>query len=283
MNFVRGINWTWAQFIERVMKLQRDGKVKWGFVGGMKYPHTWFTWLWSAWSNNADIYLPKWERDNKVLADNGWKSGLRDREWRETAEFWWDNIYTRKICPPGLPGYTRTDADAIFMAGEAAAVAQDTTLFGDYTDRSKSKIFDRVGFAGFPIGPSADKRFAWQAPWGFAIPKNADPRKKEVAKEALLWLLTDEESQARIWSETGGLPANTDVVRALEQSDPIFRRVKAATIGAPRRVLPAYYFPQWPEAHSVLSDGLGRLITSRREDIPRILAETADRLERVPR
>jgi ABC-type glycerol-3-phosphate transport system substrate-binding protein len=267
------VDWTWADMVERLRKLQRDGKVRWGFVGGMKYPHTWFTWLWSSWANNADIYLPKFERDNKVLAANGWKSGLREREWRETAEFWWDAVYTHKISPEGMPGYTRTDADAIFMAGEAAMTNQDTTLLGDYTDRNKSKIYDRVGFAGFPVGPSGDKRIGTQAPWGWAIPKNADPKKKEVAKEALLWLFTDEESQTLIWTKTGGFPANNDVVRRLEGSDPLFRKVKSVTIGAPKLVLPAYYFAKWPEAHSTLSDGLGRVMTGRREDIPRILAE----------
>ena len=38
---------TWADLVRVSQKLQKEGKVKWGFVGGLKYPHTWFTLLWS--------------------------------------------------------------------------------------------------------------------------------------------------------------------------------------------------------------------------------------------
>src|SRR2546422_5359282 len=52
----------------------KDGKVKWGFVGGMKYPHGWFTFFWSIWANGGDLMLPVHERRNAELAKNGWKS-----------------------------------------------------------------------------------------------------------------------------------------------------------------------------------------------------------------
>lgn len=276
------IEWTWSDMVERLGRLQQDGKVKWGFVGGMNYPHTYFTWLWSIWANNTDIYLPAYERNNDILSENGWKSGLREENWVEVANFWWDNIFTHKLSPPGMPGYSRTDADAIFMAGNAAMINNDTTLYGEYTDPEKSKVADRVGFAGFPMGPSADKRIGHQASWGFAIPKNVDAERKEVAKEALEWLFTDEESQRLIWTETGGLPTNRDVVQELQGSDELFAEVTNVTIDAPRLVLPSYYFAQWPQAHSTLSDGLNGLVTGDREDIPSKLQELAQVLEEIP-
>ena len=278
------LEWDWNEFVERAKAAQQTGQVKWGFVGGMKYPHTWFTWLWAVWSNNCDIYLPKYERDNKVLEQNGWKSGLREHCWIETAQFWWDNINTHKISPPGMPGYTRTDADAIFMAGDAAIINQDSPLYGDYTNPQKSKIHDKVGFAGFPVGPSGDQRTGHRAPWGFAIPKNAEPEKKAVAKELLEWLLVDEETQTQLWKKTGGVPPNLDVQKKLADTDETFNRLVQVTgIGAPKVVLPAYYFPQWPQAHSTLSDALGKVITSRPEDWPRIFEETAAQLEKIPK
>lgn len=276
------LEWSWKDMVARLTKLQADGKVKWGFVGGMKYPHTWFTWLWTAWSNNADLYLPKFERDNNVLKQNGWKSGLTEQSWVETAEFWWDAVQTNKISPPGLPGYTRTDADAIFMAGDAAATNNDSPLWGDYNNPQKSKIADKVGFAGFAVGPSGDKRPAYRAPWGFAIPKNIPPEKKAAAKEALTFLLTDEESQTQLWKKTGGVPPNLDVQKKLRETDQLFNKLVKVTIDAPKIVLPAYYFPQWPQAHSTLSDALGKYMAGDKGDAAKIFEETAIALQKIP-
>jgi len=276
------VDWHWTDVVDRLSKLQKAGKVKWGFVGGMKYPHDYFTWLWSLWANNTDLYAPAYERDNAVLQKTGWKSLARTKNWVEVANFWWDAVHTNNICPPGLPGYSRTDADAIFMAGGAAMVNQDTTLFGTYRDPQKSKIHDRIGFAGFPMGPSATKRDGHQAPWGFAIPRKADPEKKAVAKEVLRFLLTDEESQALIWTKTGGFPSNNDVVKKLAASDPLFNHVADVTIRAPLLVLPAYYFPQWPKANATLSDMLGKGIIGAKSDFPKVLDELAAEFEKIP-
>src|SRR5260221_4966938 len=65
---------SWDDVVRISKKLQADGKVKFGYVGGMSMNNTWFTWFWSMWTNNCDVLLPVYERDNKVLAKNGWKS-----------------------------------------------------------------------------------------------------------------------------------------------------------------------------------------------------------------
>ncbi len=84
-------------------KLQAEGKVKFGYVGGMAMNHTWFTWFWSMWSNNCDVLLPVFERANAKLAANNWKSALEEPCMRQAAEFWWDAINTHKISPRGMP------------------------------------------------------------------------------------------------------------------------------------------------------------------------------------
>jgi ABC-type glycerol-3-phosphate transport system substrate-binding protein len=276
------VEWSWKDMTERLTRLQADGKVKWGYVGGMKYPHTWFTWLWSVWGNNSDLYLPKYERDNTVLKQNGWKSGLTEKGWLETAEFWHDAIHTNKMSPPGLPGFTRTDADAMFMGGEAAMTNNDSPLWSDYNNPQKSKVAEKVGLAGFPVGPSGDQRTAHRAPLGFAIPKNIPPEKKGLAKEAVAWLLTDDETQTQLWKKTGGVPANLDVQKKLKASDELFNKLAAVTIEAPKLVLPAYYFPQWPQAHATLSDALSRYITGEKAAAGQIFEETARALQHLP-
>ena len=119
---------TWADLVRISQKLQKEGKVKWGFVGGLKYPHTWFTLLWSLWTNDCDLFSPYNERDNAVLAKNDWKSMLGEKCAREAIEFWWDNIKTHKIAPPGQPVVLQLDLhDRLGRAGAAG----DAELLGE--------------------------------------------------------------------------------------------------------------------------------------------------------
>ena len=66
----------WPSWSTMSQKLQAEGKIKFGYVGGMSMNNSWFTWFWSMWGNNCDVLMPVFERDNKVLAENGWKSCL---------------------------------------------------------------------------------------------------------------------------------------------------------------------------------------------------------------
>src|SRR5687768_13634527 len=61
---------TWDELVKTSKKLQAENKVKFGYVGGMSMNNSWFTWLWSMWTNNCDVLLPARERDNAKLAKN---------------------------------------------------------------------------------------------------------------------------------------------------------------------------------------------------------------------
>ena len=79
-------------------KLQAEGKVKFGYVGGMSMNNTWFSWFWSMWGNNCDVLLPPYERDNKKLARGRLEVGPGPSPcMQQTAEYWWDAINTHKI------------------------------------------------------------------------------------------------------------------------------------------------------------------------------------------
>jgi hypothetical protein len=108
---------TWDELVKIGRRLQDTGKVRWGFVGGMTMNHTWFTWLWTAWSNNCDVFLPPFERDPAKLAEAGWTPMMDRPCQQQVVEFWWDAINTHRISPRGMPAYSRNDANAIFLAG----------------------------------------------------------------------------------------------------------------------------------------------------------------------
>ncbi len=273
---------TWADLVRVSQKLQKEGKVKWGYVGGMKYPHTWFTLLWSLWTNDCDLFAPYNERDNEVLAKNGWKSMLGEKCAREALEFWWDNINVHKISPPALVSYTRTESDGIFMAGDAFMTMNDTPLYSKYNDPAASKVAGKVAMGRFPLGPSSTKKgLAWRAAWFWAIPKAIAPEQKKLAKALLNWMLDTEEVQRDIWKSAAGIPPITSAQAALAKEDPLFVQVKSILIDAPYHIVPAYYFKQWPEVHATFADIASKALIGRREDIPKVLADGAQKLTNV--
>ena len=67
---------TFDELVATSKRLQEEGKAKWGYVGGMKMNHTWFTFWWTMWNNHCDLFEPIYERDNEVLEENGWTPAI---------------------------------------------------------------------------------------------------------------------------------------------------------------------------------------------------------------
>ena len=266
---------TWDDIVKIGKKLQAEGKVKFGYVGGMSMNNTWFTWFWSMWTNNCDVLMPIYERDNKVLAQNGWKSALTEPCMRQSAEFWWDALNTHKISPRGMPAYDRNEANAVFMAGDAAFTVADSVYWATFNDPAKSKIAGKVNITYFPLGPNRKEHFAWNDIWGWAIPKTISPERKKVAKQMLSDMMLDEPGQLKLWKATGAPPPNKELWDKIAQSDAFMRQLKKVSLDVPGKVRGAYYFEKWPGVHKAFSDVVIKAVTGRREDIPKALAEGA--------
>lgn len=264
---------TWADLVKVGKRLQDGGKVKWGYVGGMAMNNTWFSYWWTMWGNECDILLPIYERDNTVLERNGWKPAINLPCQREVVEFWWDAINTHKISPKAMTTYTRVEANAVFMAGDAAFTLVDSTHFGEFNDPARSKIVGKVGMAPFPTGPRRSKPVAWNEIWGWAIPKGVPAERKAVAKKILGDMLTDEAGQIEMWKSTGGPPPNVKLWAKLAATDPVFAELKRAVFDHQGPMHSAYYFPKWPAVHKAYSDVVIKATTGRREDIQKVLDE----------
>jgi ABC-type glycerol-3-phosphate transport system substrate-binding protein len=262
---------TFEELVEVSKRLQEEGKVKWGYVGGMKMNHTWFSFWWSMWANGCDIFLPIYERDNAVLEENGWQPALTEPCQQEIVEFWWDALHDNKISPPGMISYGRDEANAIFMAGDAAFTVVDSTHFGDFNNPDKSRIAGNVGMAKFPIGPGRDEPIAWNEIWGWAIPRGVPDDRKALAKEMLGALLTDIDGQVKQWQDTGGPPPNMDAWEVIAAQDPVFGQLKAVVFEVDIPMHAAYYFPNWPAVHKAYSDTVIEAMTGDREDIAEVL------------
>ncbi len=269
---------TWDDLVKISRRLQDTGKVRWGFVGGMTMNHTWFTWLWTAWSNNCDVFLPPFERDRAKLAEAGWTPMMDMPCQQQVVEFWWDAINTHRISPRGMPAYSRNDANAVFLAGDAAFTVADTTMLGQFNDPRRSRVAGRVGMAGFPLGPSRKEPIAWNAIWGWAIPIAVAPDRKALAKAALGAMLLDIEGQVTLWNSTGGPPPNQRVWSLLAENDPVMRATRTYALDLDQVVAGAYYMPQWPAVHKAYSDGLIEAVIGPRDEIPGTLKAAADRV-----
>jgi ABC-type glycerol-3-phosphate transport system substrate-binding protein len=266
---------TWDDIVKIGKRLQAEGKVKFGYVGGMSMNNTWFTWLWSMWTNNCDVLTPIYERDNKVLAQNGWKSALTEPCMRQSAEFWWDALNTHKISPRGMPAYDRNEANAVFMAGDAAFTVADSVYWATFNDPAKSKVAGKVNITYFPLGPNRKEHFAWNDIWGWAIPKSISAERKKVAKQMLSDMMLDEQGQYNLWKATGAPPPNKELWDKIAQSDPFMRQLKKVSLDVPGKVRGAYYFEKWPAVHKAFSDAAIKAVTGKREDIAKALAEGA--------
>lgn len=272
---------TFAELVTVSQKLQKEGKVKWGYVGGMSMNNTWFAQWWTMWANQCDIFHPLFERDNAKLKAGGFKPAITEPCHREIVEFWWDAINTHKISPPGMTAYGRNEANALFMAGEAAFTLVDSTHWGEFQDPARSKIVGKVGMAPFPMGPRAKQHTAWHEIWGWGIPKGSPADKKKITKEMLGAMMLDDEGQVEMWKKTGGPPPSNTAWAKIAAQDPVFKQLKAAVFDQKPVTHSAYYFAQWPAVHKAYSDVVIKAISGKREDIQKTLEEGAPSLTRA--
>lgn len=271
---------TWKEVQEVGMKLQKEGKVKWGYVSGMKFPHDYKSFLAFMWTNLGDILYPPFERDNEVLAMFGWQPFVTDIRVIEMVEFWWDQIHVHKTCPKDNIGYSRTAAMAIFQAGDSAMYGADALKYGEVNDPAKSKIAGKVGIAPFPSGPRGNGGLSWDVCWAWGIPENSGPEKKKAAKE-LLGYLIGEDVQVDMWKKLGGIPISPVVRKNLGETDSLFNEFAQATFQAPVLVASAGYYPEWPRIHSIFADYCNKALMGKREDIPKVMEQCDAEMRRV--
>ena len=112
--------------------------------------------------------------------------------------------------PRGMPAYDRNEANAVFMAGDAAFTVATRCGGRTFNDPAKSKVAGKVGRTRFPLGPNRKEPFAWDDIWGWAIPKSISPERKKLAKQMLNAMMLDEEGQIKLWKATGAPPPNTE-------------------------------------------------------------------------
>jgi hypothetical protein len=224
--------------------------VKWGFVGGLKYPHTWFTSSGPAGPTTATFSRRTTSAINEVLAKNDWKSMLNEKCAREAIVFWWTTS-TRTRSRAGVvvhAGRSRTGSSC----RESFMTMNDTPLYGKYNDPPHPRS-PQVAMEGSRSVPARPGRGRWRAGWFWAIPKAIAPEQKKLAKEIWSGWGRARRSSGHLQGDRGHPPIQQGQ-EALAKEEPLFSRSRRRCFDAPYHVVPAYYFKQWPEVHATFSD-----------------------------
>ena len=273
---------TFDELVKVSQRLQKEGKAKWGYVGGMAMNNTWFSFWWTMWANNCDILKPLFERDNEKLKAAKFEPAITEPCHREIVEYWWDAINTHKISPPGMTAYGRNEANAIFMAGDAAFTLVDSTHFGEFSDPEALQD-RRQGRHGAVPGRPARARCRPPGTRSGAGPSRSAcrPSARSSSKEMLSAMMSDEAGQIEMWKKTGGPPPNVKLWPKLAAEDKDFAALKHAVFDQKPITHSAYYFAEWPAVHKAYSDMAIEALSGKREDIPKVLAAHADKIRRA--
>jgi ABC-type glycerol-3-phosphate transport system substrate-binding protein len=115
------------------------------------------------------------------------------------------------------------------------------------------------------------------------VPKNNPGDTKKAAKELVNWVVGNKEAQKEVWTKTGGIPTHLEVQKELMATDAEYKHIHGLTVGAPQMIHSAYYWPLWPEIHSLASKAFTQALTGPREKIPEVMQALArDFRERAP-
>ena len=174
-----------------------------------------------------------------------------------------------------MPAYDRNEANAVFMAGDAAFTVADSVYWATFNDPAKSKIAGKVGISYFPLGPRRKDHFSWNDIWGWAVPKSISAERKKLAKEMLNDMMLDEDGQLELWKRTGAPPPNTQLWDKIAKDDEFMRQLKRFNMDIKRKAHSAYYFEKWPAVHKAFNDAATKALTGDRKDIPKALEEGA--------
>ena len=269
---------TFAELVKVSQRLQKEGKVKWGYVGGMSMNNTWFSFWWTMWANQCDILKPLFERDNEKLKAAKFEPAITEPCHREIVEFWWDAINTHKISPPGMTAYGRNEANAIFMAGDAAFTLVEFHALRrvQRPQALQDRRQDRHGAVpGRARAPRCRPRGTRSGAGPFR--SACRPRRRSSSRRCSSAMMSDEAGQIEMWKKTGGPPPNIKLWPKIAAEDKDFAALKHAVFDQKPITHSAYYFAEWPAVHKAYSDVVITAMSGKREDIRKVLQETSRR------
>jgi multiple sugar transport system substrate-binding protein len=184
---------TYDELMTMAHALTDPGKQVYGFVGrGVKNANV------ALWDN----ILLGWDQET-VSADG--KTLLTDTPAAIEAATWYQKIM-KECGPPGNIGFNWNECQTTFLQGRAAMWWDGIGFSAPLLDKTKSKVFDKVGFAPVPAGPKAQYCATYIE--GVGIPALA--KNKKAAWLFLQWVC-GKEMLGEVLRTGSGTPARQSV------------------------------------------------------------------------
>ena len=153
----------------------------------------------------------------EILRANG--GDMFDKNWKpifnspagEAALQWFVDVYKAKAVPAGTVNYGWDEIGQAMAAGQLAIDLDWPGFAGFYSDPTKSKIANDLGFATAPVGTSGH-RGGWSGSHSFSVTSACD---NKPAAASLAVFLTNDDSEL-MEAEAGNMPTRTAVFAKAE-------------------------------------------------------------------
>ena len=177
-----------------------------------------------------------------------------------------------------MTAYGRNEANAIFMAGDAAFTLVDSTHFGEFNDPKRSKIVGKIGMAPFPVGPRAQGADLLERDLGLGDSEGRAGGAQEARQGDAL---RDDDRRGRadrdVEQDRRSAAQCQALAEARRRRQGLSRRSSMRCSTQTPITHSAYYFAEWPAVHKAYSDMAIAALSGKREDIPKVLAEHVER------
>lgn len=135
---------------------------------------------------------------------------MTDPKTVESLQFFVDLL---KNAPPDVATFTHEEAVGTFIEGKSAMWLDATALTSRILDKSKSKVYDKVGFVPTPTGPDGLDAAAL-AGWNLGVAVNS---KKKDAAWAFIVYMTGKPT-AKTYVKNGGTPVRESIYNDAEMA-----------------------------------------------------------------
>jgi sorbitol/mannitol transport system substrate-binding protein len=193
---------TWTQIAEFAGKLTDKSKEQYGICLRGK----------AGWGENMALITTLANAHGARWFDEQWKPQFDQPEWKNALDFYVNTM--KQSGPPGASSNGFNENLALFNSGKCA-IWVDASVAGSFvTDKSQSKVADKVGFTYAPTQVT-DKGASWLYSWALAIPASA--RNSKDAAAFTQWATSKE--YAALVAEKDGVSNVPPGTRASTYSD----------------------------------------------------------------
>ncbi len=144
----------------------------------------------AGWGENLTIINTMSNSFGSRWFDMNWEPQFDTTEWKEALTFYVDLL--NKYGPPGVATNGFNETLALMSSGKCAFWV-DATVAGSFvTDKSQSKVWDKMAFAPAPF-QTTKKGSGWLWAWSLAVPISSDA--KDAARKFVIWATSKEYSK----------------------------------------------------------------------------------------